>query len=263
MNPIITTSLLILLCCTLGFSSSFNVINSNDSGPGSLRQAILDSNNSPGPDCIDIDPAITSIVLTSIAFFNTNLPQLQDVILNGNNVNISSPLDSRCVDVGPGTTINDVTFDDFEYLAIYAYAFTPTDQIFLNNCNFINSSNLIDLNSTLGGAVSIVGGELHLNSCQFSNNVGVNGGAIGAFYGSGALLFLDECTFIDNIATSGDGNAIYLSDGSDLQLTGLTSLHPSPTQSIKLAPPPGDLIGSSVVLGLGFQMFPGDILDIN
>jgi hypothetical protein len=35
------------------FSTNFTVTNTNDSGPGSLREAILDANASPGPDTID------------------------------------------------------------------------------------------------------------------------------------------------------------------------------------------------------------------
>src|SRR5260370_22422906 len=49
----------ILLLVVLAFSSArfsagvtFTVINTNDSGPGSLRQAILDANANAGPDTI-------------------------------------------------------------------------------------------------------------------------------------------------------------------------------------------------------------------
>ncbi len=36
-------------------ASVFTVTNTNDSGPGSLRQAIIDANNSPGMDAVDFD----------------------------------------------------------------------------------------------------------------------------------------------------------------------------------------------------------------
>jgi hypothetical protein len=42
-----------LLCPRLGFAAAFTVTATNDNGPGSLRQAILDANASPGPDLID------------------------------------------------------------------------------------------------------------------------------------------------------------------------------------------------------------------
>jgi hypothetical protein len=46
----------------------FTVQNTNDSGPGSLRQAILDSNVTAGPDTIDFAASVSTaglIVLTT------------------------------------------------------------------------------------------------------------------------------------------------------------------------------------------------------
>ncbi|HNB51831.1 MAG TPA: hypothetical protein PK530_07805, partial [Anaerolineales bacterium] len=36
-------------------AANFTVINTNDSGAGSLRQAILNANSNPGPDTIDFN----------------------------------------------------------------------------------------------------------------------------------------------------------------------------------------------------------------
>ena len=41
------------LLSSLAAAATFTVININDSGAGSLRQAILDANANPGPDTID------------------------------------------------------------------------------------------------------------------------------------------------------------------------------------------------------------------
>src|SRR5207302_6910105 len=41
--------------------SMFTVINTNDSGPGSLRQAILDSNNQPGQNTIQFKIASSAV----------------------------------------------------------------------------------------------------------------------------------------------------------------------------------------------------------
>lgn len=41
-------------------AASFTVTNTNDIGPGSLRQAILDANASPGTDTIDFIYMATS-----------------------------------------------------------------------------------------------------------------------------------------------------------------------------------------------------------
>lgn len=46
--------------------SVFNVVNTNDSGTGSLRQAVLDANANAGADTITFDPSVTgTITLTS------------------------------------------------------------------------------------------------------------------------------------------------------------------------------------------------------
>jgi hypothetical protein len=48
----------VLLALTVGSAragTTFTVLDTNDSGPGSLRQAILDANASPGKDTIAFD----------------------------------------------------------------------------------------------------------------------------------------------------------------------------------------------------------------
>src|SRR5580704_19266869 len=53
--------------------SAFTVTNLADSGPGSLRQAILDANARPGPDAIDFAPGLRgTILLTSGALTITD-----------------------------------------------------------------------------------------------------------------------------------------------------------------------------------------------
>src|SRR5205814_5725954 len=56
-------------------SASFVVANTNDSGPGSLRQAILDANASPGPDTISF--AISGAGMHTIALLSP-LPFVSD-----------------------------------------------------------------------------------------------------------------------------------------------------------------------------------------
>ena len=62
----------IALALTLSLQSSFSqityqVTNTNDSGPGSLRRAVLDANATAGRDNIVFDPSLSNstIVLTS------------------------------------------------------------------------------------------------------------------------------------------------------------------------------------------------------
>lgn len=62
----------------------FRVMNNNDSGPGSLRQAIIDAGNNPGADIIDLTGVSGTIALNSPLVLNaTNDLRLDD---DGNTV---------------------------------------------------------------------------------------------------------------------------------------------------------------------------------
>src|SRR6266436_9118043 len=75
------TCLIALLWPASLFSTTFTVTNTNDSGAGSLRQAILDANNNPGLDTIAFNipgPGVRTISPTSA------LPTVTDpVIIDG------------------------------------------------------------------------------------------------------------------------------------------------------------------------------------
>jgi hypothetical protein len=67
-------SLALLLACPLPtLAADFSVANRNDSGPGSLRQAVRDANATPGPDTIRFNSSVTgTILLTSGALTVTD-----------------------------------------------------------------------------------------------------------------------------------------------------------------------------------------------
>jgi hypothetical protein len=56
-------SALLVLGCLSGSlqATTFNVTNGNTEGAGSLRQALIDANNSPGKDQVVIDASVTNI----------------------------------------------------------------------------------------------------------------------------------------------------------------------------------------------------------
>ena len=53
----ILATLILSIIATFGFAATYTVTNTNDSGPGSLRQAILDANANPGADVIEFNIA--------------------------------------------------------------------------------------------------------------------------------------------------------------------------------------------------------------
>lgn len=56
-KPLLAGTLFLFIHSNL-ISATFTVLNTNDAGPGSLRQAIVDANNAPGHDDIVFDPAL-------------------------------------------------------------------------------------------------------------------------------------------------------------------------------------------------------------
>ncbi len=92
--------------------TTFAVSNLNDAGAGSLRQAVIDANNSAGEDVIDATGVTGTITLTSgqltptVAGVTINGPGADKLVISGNN-------SGRVIFLGAsGTntyTINDLT----------------------------------------------------------------------------------------------------------------------------------------------------------
>lgn len=78
MNKYSISIILMCLFCVSWAQTTFTVSNTNDSGVGSLRQAILDAETSPGADIIDMTGITGTITLAS------DLPNIsQDLTING------------------------------------------------------------------------------------------------------------------------------------------------------------------------------------
>ncbi|EKD50519.1 MAG: Na-Ca exchanger/integrin-beta4 [uncultured bacterium] len=87
-------------------AATFTVVNTNDSGVGSLRQAIIDANALPGLDTINFDVAVSGGEITLL----TTLPEPGSVILDGTTAN----------DVQPGPDITIVGDPDFYGTVIFS-----------------------------------------------------------------------------------------------------------------------------------------------
>ena len=74
MKTFVCLLLVSVIHAATSFAATFTVINTNDAAAGSLRQAILDANASPGEDIIEfqITNAVRAIVVSS------NLPAVTD-----------------------------------------------------------------------------------------------------------------------------------------------------------------------------------------
>lgn len=176
-------------------AATFIVSNTNNSGSGSLRQAVLDSNAAAGSDTIVFDASF-------------NAPQtitLASVI----NINPAAG-DSLTID-GPGANL--LTLSGNGAAAIFSVSADDT-------------ASISDMTLTLavGGAISS-SGNLSVSDMIFSSNTDGNGGAISH---EGASLSVANSIFTGNTATSNSatglgGGAIYsFAAGTIVTISGST-----------------------------------------
>lgn len=180
-------------------AATFTVTNTNDSGAGSLRQAILDANVNNENDAINFDPAVFSapqtIVLTTgelvISPDNTGGGEDKSVTINGTGANlltISGNNHSRIfraggiliIDgvkiTGGNGTQNGETQGTLQGIAgaIYLYG-RPTDEERLILKNSIVSENQ---SSAYGGGLYLHGNTTIINSTISNNKTEFFGGGI-------------------------------------------------------------------------------------
>src|SRR6266516_4858156 len=88
MNRIFFAALCLCFTVSAGSAVTFIVTNTNDSGSGSLRQAITDSNNNAGADMIDFNISGTGQKTITLA---TSLPDITDAVtIDGGNGGVAT-----------------------------------------------------------------------------------------------------------------------------------------------------------------------------
>ena len=89
MNRTFLVALVVLLGPAVALAMPFHVTNTNDSGSGSLRQAITDANNNAGADTIDF--TISGAGQKTITITSALLPDITDVVtIDGGNNGVAS-----------------------------------------------------------------------------------------------------------------------------------------------------------------------------
>jgi uncharacterized repeat protein (TIGR02543 family) len=165
--------------------AAFAVTNTNDSGAGSLREAIENAN-------IDTDAdTITFAVSGTITLFST-LPNIAgDVTIDGAGQNIT---------VSGNDAVRVMTVNSWATLTV-------------ENLTIANGG------GNYGGAFYNDGGILTVNNSTFSgNNAGVNGGGI---HNARGTLTVNNSTFSGNSANDAAGGALY-NDGGTLTVNNST-----------------------------------------
>ena len=223
--------------------STFMVVNLSDSGPDSLRQAVLDSNAQPGADVIRFAPAARdgTITLTS-----GQLSITDDLILDGpgaHRLTVSGNDASRVFSVSGSAT--DVEIRDLTIANGRATGTTvegPFGPV------------------TLGGGLLNTGARVVVSHVTMDNNQAVGpvaqGGAIATF--AGATLVVTHSTFTENRAAGtlhGSGGAIGSDGGSVLVLDHSTFTGNQATAVLGAGPVliHGNAVGGAVKITGGSQ----------
>src|SRR6266567_5839108 len=213
------------LACAVGVSAHAGVItvtNINDSGPGSLRQALADANDGD---------TITFAVTGTIGLISGELLVDKSITISGpgaNSLDINGNYMSRIFHIGSGKTVsisglevrhgNPPSPDDYGG-GVYNDHATLT----LNNCVIRGNAAF-----TYGGGVYNDHASLTLNNCSVGGNVSDNTG--GGIYNDGSSVKGDATLQVSNSKLSNNlaqfnGGGIF-SDGStgyaNVQITNST-----------------------------------------
>lgn len=160
----------------------FNVTNQNDSGPGSLRQAINSANGTFGADTVLVQAISGVILLTSGAIDVTDA------------VNI----------FGPGSGKLTVTSNNTSRLLTIKSGSSPYHV-------GVTGVTLAQGSAILGGAVAVEGNQLDLTDVALLNNKADEGGAV--FLEADSRLTMINCTMSGNSA-NGNGGGVSASRNS-------------------------------------------------
>jgi Dockerin type I domain/Chlamydia polymorphic membrane protein (Chlamydia_PMP) repeat len=173
--------------------ATFTVTNANNSGTGSLRQVVINANNTSVADLIDFSSFFNvprTITLASEISITRAVtidgPSAGNVVISGNNaVRI---FNTQSAAAGTSISLVDLT---------------------------LNSGHVATTES--GGAVRAGDEALNCTRCIFTANIAYDGGAIGVV-GAGSLTATD-CVFTSNSAPDG-GGAIWVVSGGSVTATG-------------------------------------------
>ena len=203
----------------------FTVTNLNDSGSGSLRQAIIDSNMNPGPDTITFSVAGIIALLTGELLIADDLtilgPVPTGITISGNNT-------SRVFNVaGVKVIISDLIISNGNVgVGSGGGIVNGGGTLTIINCTLshnvggsgggigsfgtttITNSTLSSNSGAVGGAIHNAGGELVINNCTVSGNSASITGGIDSVFAS-AKTTISNSSLVNNSSTIGAGGIRY------------------------------------------------------
>lgn len=156
--------LLVLVLSPIASAATFNVINLNDAGAGSLRQAVLDANATAGADSITFEPEVNG-----------------QIVLTSGEIDITEGLTIN----GPGPGNLSVGGNDASRIFNIAAPAAAPETIVINDLGITNGLSFVngDVDASSGGAIRVAGESLVLDTVHITGSfAGGNGGGL-AFSG--------------------------------------------------------------------------------
>jgi uncharacterized delta-60 repeat protein len=176
-------------------AGSLVVTNTNDSGPGSLRQAVLDANAAAGANVITFDASV----------FNTP----RTIALTSGVIALASDLTIT----GSGTSLLTVSGNN----ASRIFSVPETQTVTISDLTLTQGNSATGAAPGFGGAIYNQGALTLTNLVMTGNSATSDGGAVYVST-SGDSLAVNNCTISNNTA-SRNGGGIYADDGSILTVT--------------------------------------------
>ncbi|MCP4540906.1 MAG: choice-of-anchor D domain-containing protein [Chloroflexi bacterium] len=194
---------------TLVHADTYTVINTNASGPDSLRQAIIDANANPGHDMIDFGVSGAIVLTDALPVINDDLtisgPGVEQLAVSGDNQFRVFEIDGSAAVTMTGLTVRDGRSE--KGAGIY------NEGMLLLNDMIVDSNVATSTTDSAYGGGIYNQGAMTLTAAIVSDNVikttnggfGANGGGICNYY-EGTLVISDVLV-AGNIVTSTTGSA--------------------------------------------------------
>lgn len=240
--PIIASAGVAVVPGVAGAANTYHVTSTFDTGPGTLRQAVLDANANPGADVVTIDLPTSYVLNLTSSITSTDTLTVQ---FNHVPVTLEGPAAPIWTHTGGSTlTVHDAdlvgtqsgvgglhsdgpvvvatsTFTDLTGGAIVADGADVTTSTFIGNGAdnggavwstgdvTVDGSTFTDNTADVGGAIN-TSGSVHVTDATFAGNTSTAGLCSGGTcFGGGAIMasaaVIDDSSFTANTATASGG----------------------------------------------------------
>jgi Ca2+-binding RTX toxin-like protein len=213
-----------LLTAASAEAAAFTVTNLSDAGAGSLRQAILDANATPGADQVTFGSSLSGQITLASALPNITDPL--DVVGPGAaRLTVSGNFNSRIFYIYPAVHGTPVTISGLTLTAGNAGPSAPQGgrggAIFSKYAKLTVDRTVISNNTadSVGGGIESANASLTVRSSTITGNSGRNGGGISSRDDESVVNTIENSTISGNTAVYNGGGLWFEDPFNDGQLT--------------------------------------------